>query len=145
MQIMNCKRVRRLHFVGIGGAGMSGIAEVVKENGFDVSGSDMGEGQVIDYLKNLGIEIASKHEAKNVENADLVVYSSAIPYDNAELVEARNRRIPIIRRAEMLGELMRLSIRLLLPVRMEKLQPHPLLGKFGKKRNLIRPLLWVVL
>lgn len=109
MQIMNCKRVRRLHFVGIGGAGMSGIAEVVKENGFDVSGSDMGEGQVIDYLKNLGIEIASKHEAKNVENADLVVYSSAIPYDNAELVEARNRRIPIIRRAEMLGELMRLK------------------------------------
>lgn len=109
MQIMNCKRVRRLHFVGIGGAGMSGIAEVVKENGFDVSGSDMGEGQVIDYLKNLGIQIAPKHEAKNVENADLVVYSSAIPFDNVELVEARNRRIPIIRRAEMLGELMRLK------------------------------------
>lgn len=109
MQIMNCKRVRRLHFVGIGGAGMSGIAEVVKENGFEVSGSDMGEGQVIDYLKNLGISISFKHDAQNVENADLVVYSSAIPYDNAELVEARNRRIPIIRRAEMLGELMRLK------------------------------------
>jgi len=109
MPIMYSKRVRRLHFVGIGGAGMSGIAEVVKENGFEVTGSDMGEGQVIDYLKGLGISIAPKHEAKNVENADLVVYSSAIPYDNVELVEARNRRIPIIRRAEMLGELMRLK------------------------------------
>ena len=73
MPIMYSKRVRRLHFVGIGGAGMSGIAEVVKENGFEVTGSDMGEGQVIDYLKGLGISIAPKHEAKNVENADLVV------------------------------------------------------------------------
>ncbi|MBQ1823809.1 MAG: UDP-N-acetylmuramate--L-alanine ligase [Fibrobacter sp.] len=109
MQINDCKRVRRLHFVGIGGAGMSGIAEVLYENGFEVTGSDMGEGQVIDYLKGLGIRVDSKHEAKNVENADLVVYSSAIPHDNPELVEARNRRIPVIRRAEMLGELMRLK------------------------------------
>ncbi|MCF0214940.1 MAG: UDP-N-acetylmuramate--L-alanine ligase [Fibrobacteraceae bacterium] len=109
MQIMNVKRVRRLHFVGIGGAGMSGIAEVVLQNGFDVSGSDMGDNQVIEYLKNLGIKVYSKHEACNVESADLVVYSSAIPYDNPELVEARTRRIPVIRRAEMLGELMRLK------------------------------------
>lgn len=109
MQINDCKRVRRLHFVGIGGAGMSGIAEVLHENGFVVTGSDMGEGQVIDYLKNLGIQIYSKHEGQNVVNSDLVVYSSAIPFDNPELVEARNRRIPVIRRAEMLGELMRLK------------------------------------
>lgn len=109
MQINDCKRVRRLHFVGIGGAGMSGIAEVLHENGFEVTGSDMGEGQVIDYLRNLGIRVDSRHEAKNVESADLVVYSSAIPHDNPELVEARNRRIPVIRRAEMLGELMRLK------------------------------------
>ena len=109
MQINDCKRVRRLHFVGIGGAGMSGIAEVLHVNGFDVTGSDMGDGDVVSYLKNLGIRVDSKHEAKNVENADLVVYSSAIPHDNPELVEARNRRIPVIRRAEMLGELMRLK------------------------------------
>ena len=109
MQINDCKRVRRLHMVGIGGAGMSGIAEVLHENGFVVTGSDMGEGSVIDYLKNLGIRVDSKHEAKNVEDADLVVYSSAIPYDNPELVEARARRIPVIRRAEMLGELMRMK------------------------------------
>ena len=95
--------------VGIGGAGMSGIAEVLHENGFVVTGSDMGEGSVIDYLKHLGIRVDSKHEAKNVEDADLVVYSSAIPYDNPELVEARARRIPVIRRAEMLGELMRMK------------------------------------
>jgi UDP-N-acetylmuramate--alanine ligase len=79
------------------------------ENGFVVTGSDMGEGSVIDYLKHLGIRVDSKHEAKNVEDADLVVYSSAIPYDNPELVEARARRIPVIRRAEMLGELMRMK------------------------------------
>ena len=109
MQINDCKRVRKLHFVGIGGAGMSGIAEVLHDNGFVVSGSDTGESPVIDYLKGLGIAIAPKHEAKNVENADLVVYSSAVPHDNPELVEARNRRIPVIRRAEMLGELMRLK------------------------------------
>ena len=109
MQINDCKRVRRLHLVGIGGAGMSGIAEVLHENGFVVTGSDMGEGQVIDYLKHLGIRVDNKHEAKNVAEADLVVYSSAIPYDNPELVEARARRIPVIRRAEMLGELMRMK------------------------------------
>ncbi|SHL21222.1 UDP-N-acetylmuramate--L-alanine ligase [Fibrobacter sp. UWT2] len=109
MQINDCKRVRKLHFVGIGGAGMSGIAEVLHDNGFVVSGSDTGESQVIDYLKGLGIKVFSKHEASNVEDTDLVVYSSAVPHDNPELVEARNRRIPVIRRAEMLGELMRMK------------------------------------
>ena len=103
MQINDCKRVRKLHFVGIGGAGMSGIAEVLHANGFVVSGSDTGESAVIDYLKGLGIRVFSKHEASNVEGTDLVVYSSAVPHDNPELVEARNRRIPVIRRAEMLG------------------------------------------
>ncbi len=108
MQLRN-NRIKRLHFVGIGGAGMSGIAEVLCENGFVVTGSDTGEGSVIEYLKNLGITIFPKHEASNVENADLLVYSSAIRKDNPELTEALNRRIPIIRRAEMLGELMRLK------------------------------------
>ena len=109
MQINDCKRVRRLHFVGIGGAGMSGIAEVLHANGFVVSGSDMSESAVVEYLRNLGIRVDSRHEAKNVEDADLVVYSSAVPHDNPELVEARSRRIPVIKRAEMLGELMRMK------------------------------------
>ena len=84
MQINDCKRVRKLHFVGIGGAGMSGIAEVLHANGFVVSGSDTGESAVIDYLKGLGIRVFSKHEASNVEDTDLVVYSSAVPHDNPE-------------------------------------------------------------
>lgn len=106
---MQATRIKKLHFVGIGGAGMSGIAEVLYENGFIVTGSDMGEGPVIDYLKNLGIKIFLGHEASNVGNADLLVYSSAVRKENPELVEAEVRRIPMIRRAEMLGELMRLK------------------------------------
>lgn len=102
-------RIQRLHFIGIGGAGMSGIAEVLKTNGFTVSGSDLGESPVVDYLRNLGIQIEIGHKASHVEGADLVVYSSAVKADNPEMVEAARRHIPVIRRAEMLGELMRLK------------------------------------
>ena len=109
MNLILSSRVKRLHFVGIGGAGMSGIAEVLFENGFVVTGSDTGDGPSIEYLKELGIPIFPSHEAKNVENADLLVYSSAVQMDNPEIVEAKSRRIPVIRRAEMLGELMRLK------------------------------------
>jgi UDP-N-acetylmuramate--alanine ligase len=109
MNIIPSNRIQRLHMVGIGGAGMSGIAEVLHENGFVVTGSDTGEGPVIQYLKNLGIRVDATHEAKNVEGADLLVYSSAVKMDNPEIVEAKARRIPVIRRAEMLGELMRLK------------------------------------
>lgn len=109
MNLIPSNRVKKLHFVGIGGAGMSGIAEVLHENGFIVSGSDCGEGPAIEYLKSLGLVIYPSHEAKNVEGADLLVYSSAVSMDNPEIVEAKARRIPVIRRAEMLGELMRLK------------------------------------
>src|SRR5574344_684694 len=109
MNFISRKRIQRLHFVGIGGAGMSGIAEVLHENDFIVTVSDTSDGEAIQYLKKLGIRIDSIHEAKNVEEADLVVYSSAVQQDNPELVEARARRIPIIRCVEMLGELMRLK------------------------------------
>lgn len=109
MNLIPSNRVKKLHFVGIGGAGMSGIAEVLHENGFVVTGSDSGDGPAIEYLKDLGLVIYSKHEAKNVEGADLLVYSSAVTMDNPEIVEAKARRIPVIRRAEMLGELMRLK------------------------------------
>lgn len=109
MNLIPSNRVKRLHFVGIGGAGMSGIAEVLHENGFIVTGSDSGDGPAIGYLKDLGLTIYPRHEARNVEGADLLVYSSAIAKDNPELLEAKARRIPVIRRAEMLGELMRLK------------------------------------
>lgn len=102
-------RIHRLHFIGIGGAGMSGIAEVLQENGFTVTGSDLGDGPVVQYLRGLGIRIDIGHAATNVEGADLVVYSSAVKPDNVEMVEAARRHIPVIRRAEMLGELMRLK------------------------------------
>ncbi|MDR1759806.1 MAG: UDP-N-acetylmuramate--L-alanine ligase [Fibrobacter sp.] len=109
MQVIPSNRIQRLHMVGIGGAGMSGIAEVLHENGFWVTGSDTGDGPVIRYLRGLGIRVDSTHEAKNVEGADLLVYSSAVHMDNPEIVEAKTKRIPVIRRAEMLGELMRLK------------------------------------
>ncbi len=109
MNLIPSNRVKRLHFVGIGGAGMSGIAEVLHENGFVVTGSDTGDGPAIQYLKDLGLTIYSSHAASNVENADLLVYSSAVKMDNPEIVEAKSRRIPVVRRAEMLGELMRLK------------------------------------
>ncbi len=109
IQRIPASRFRKIHFVGIGGAGMSGIAEVLCKNGFGVSGSDARASEVTEHLVSLGIEVMIGHSAENVAQADLVVYSSAVPQDNPELVTGRNRGIPVIRRAEMLGELMRLK------------------------------------
>lgn len=100
-------QVRRLHFVGIGGAGMGGIAEVMHRLGYAVSGSDVQEGAMTQRLRDLGIDIFIGHDAANVEGADVVVVSSAIIADNQEVQAARAQRIPVMRRAEMLGELMR--------------------------------------
>ncbi|MEM7220130.1 MAG: UDP-N-acetylmuramate--L-alanine ligase [Pseudomonadota bacterium] len=100
-------RVRRVHFIGIGGAGMSGIAEVLANQGYDVSGSDMKRSTVTDRLQARGATVKFAHVAENVADADVVVVSSAIAADNPELVEAHARRIPVVPRAEMLGELMR--------------------------------------
>ncbi|MGL1901742.1 MAG: UDP-N-acetylmuramate--L-alanine ligase [Fibrobacterales bacterium] len=102
-------RIKKLHFVGIGGAGMSGIAEVLHENGFNITGSDMNTGPVIEYLKNKGMTIAIGHSVENIIDADIVVRSSAISHDNIEIAAAIEQNIPVIRRAEMLGELMRLK------------------------------------
>lgn len=102
-------RIKRLHFIGIGGAGMSGIAEVLHANGFIISGSDMSEGPVVQYLRGLGIQIFGEHQASNIDGVHLVVYSSAVRLDNPEIVAAQKKKIPVIRRAEMLGELMRLK------------------------------------
>ena len=101
-------RTRRVHFVGIGGIGMSGIAELVANLGYEVSGSDARRSDITDRLAGLGVRIHTGHHASNVDNADVVVVSSAIGADNPELVEARRRHVPVIARAEMLAELMRL-------------------------------------
>ena len=98
---------RRVHFVGIGGAGMSGIAEVLHNLGYAVSGSDKSDSAVTRRLGGLGIQIHKGHDAANVADADVLVVSSAIKPDNAELAAARERRMPVVPRAEMLGELMR--------------------------------------
>ena len=99
--------VRRIHFVGIGGAGMGGLAEVFHNLGYIVSGSDLGANPMTDHLGALGLEVSLGHAAAHVATADVVVYSSAVASDNPELVAARGRRIPIVPRAEMLAELMR--------------------------------------
>jgi UDP-N-acetylmuramate--alanine ligase len=101
-------KVRCLHFVGIGGSGMSGLAEIVASLGFEVSGSDAKRSEVTDRLASLGISVRIGHATENVGNADAVVFTSAARPDNPELVEARARRIPVIARAELLAELMRL-------------------------------------
>ena len=99
--------VKRIHFVGIGGAGMGGIAEVLHNLGYVVSGSDQSANRMTEQLARLGVTIAVGHSAEHAAAADVVVYSSAIPADNPELVAARARRVPIVPRAEMLAELMR--------------------------------------
>jgi UDP-N-acetylmuramate--alanine ligase len=101
-------RTRRVHFVGIGGIGMSGIAELLVNLGYEVSGSDAKESDVTHRLARLGVEVSVGHDASYVGPADVVVMSSAIGTDNPEVVEAGRRRIPVIPRAEMLAELMRL-------------------------------------
>jgi len=102
-------KVKRVHFVGIGGAGMSGIAEVLLTQGYGVSGSDLTQGAVTRRLVALGARVTLGHAAANVADADVVVASSAVPADNVELFAARERGIPVIPRALMLSELMRLK------------------------------------
>src|ERR1700690_695494 len=98
-----------IHFVGIGGIGMSGIAEVLANLGYTVKGSDVAESQNVKRLRDKGIDAATGHAAANVDGADVLVVSSAIRRDNPELVVARAKRLPVVRRAEMLAELMRLK------------------------------------
>ncbi len=100
---------RSIHFVAIGGIGMSGIAEVLLHLGFEVSGSDLVASPATERLRDLGARVTIGHDAENLEEADVVVYSSAVPDHNPELAAARQRGIPVIRRAEMLAELMRLK------------------------------------
>lgn len=103
-------RTKNIHLIGIGGSGMSGIAEVLHNLEFNVTGSDLGDNKVTTRLKSMGITVYHSHEARWAEHVDVVVYSSAIKADNVELQAAHEAKIPVLSRAEMLAELMRFKI-----------------------------------
>ncbi|PWI34658.1 UDP-N-acetylmuramate--L-alanine ligase [Vibrio albus] len=105
--IPEMRRVKSIHFVGIGGAGMSGIAEVLLNEGYEITGSDLASNPVTERLSSKGAKIYFGHQASNVERASVIVVSTAIKADNPELAAAKEKRIPVVRRAEMLAELMR--------------------------------------
>lgn len=100
-------RIRRIHFIGIGGVGMCGIAEILLREGYQISGSDVSENITVQRLRDLGVDIKIGHHAHHIDSAETVVISTAIHEGNPELVAAYEKRIPVIRRAEMLAELMR--------------------------------------
>ena len=100
-------KIKKIHFIGIGGSGMSGIAEVMHNLGFKISGSDSVSSKVTKELKKMGIKISLNHDPKNIDNVDVIVISSAISKRNKEYKAGLNKNIPIIPRAEMLSELMR--------------------------------------
>ncbi|MDI6766571.1 MAG: UDP-N-acetylmuramate--L-alanine ligase [Bacteroidota bacterium] len=102
--------IKKIHFVGIGGIGMSGIAEILIDQGFNVTGSDKSLSEITERLQNLGVKVHEGHNSKNLaDDVDALVYSSAVALDNPEIIEAQRRKIPVIRRAEMLAEVMRLK------------------------------------
>src|SRR5499427_4808999 len=103
------KKYQQIHFVGIGGVGMSGIAEVLLTLGYRITGSDQKRNDTVERLERLGAKVFTGHEPSNIEGAHVVVYSSAVARDNVEVHVARQRGVPVIPRAEMLAELMRLK------------------------------------
>ena len=103
------KNIKKVHFVGIGGIGMSGIAEILLSQGFEISGSDKSKSEVTDRLESLGIKVYEGHSPENLKDADVLVYSSAVHLDNPEVQAAIDRKIPIIKRSEMLAETMRMK------------------------------------
>jgi UDP-N-acetylmuramate--alanine ligase len=134
-------RFKHLHFVGIGGAGMSGIAEILANLGFQVSGSDSTPSEITEYLAGLGIKIQNAHVAENVEGIDVVVISSAIGDSNPEVREARLRGIPVIKRAEMLGELMRLKFSIGVAGTHGKTTTTSMIGRILQHANLMPTLI----
>lgn len=103
------KTIKKIHFVGIGGIGMSGIAEILLSQGFEISGSDMNLSEITDRLSKLGMKIYKGHSAENLKDADVLVYSSAVSTENPEVASALERKIPVIKRSEMLAECMRMK------------------------------------
>ncbi|MBT5204653.1 MAG: UDP-N-acetylmuramate--L-alanine ligase [Gammaproteobacteria bacterium] len=106
-EVPEMRRIRRIHFVGIGGSGMCGIAEVLSNQGYKITGSDLKSSEITERLVDLGIGVSFGHAREHVQGADVVVVSSAVDIENIEVKTAHEERIPIIRRAEMLAELMR--------------------------------------
>ncbi len=106
-RLVQLGEIRRIHFVGIGGIGMSGIAEILLEDGYEISGSDVQEGPILESLRKQGARIAIGHRGSNVQNAQVVVYSTAVSRDNAEMVAALQSGARIVHRSEILAELMR--------------------------------------
>ena len=106
---MMMKTIKNVHFVGIGGIGMSGIAEILLNQGFEISGSDKNTSDITAHLIKLGIKIYEGHSPENLKDADVLVYSSAVAVDNPEVHAAIERKIPIIKRSEMLAECMRMK------------------------------------
>lgn len=129
-------KFRRLFFIGVGGAGMSGIAEILHNLGYQVSGSDSTPSEVTEYLRSIGVKVYDGHRGSNVEQVDVVVISSAIHEDNPEVIEARRRAIPIIKRAEMLGELMRLKFSIGVAGTHGKTTTTSMIGRVFRQANL---------
>ena len=102
---MKFRKINNIFFVGIGGIGMSGIAELLHNLSFSISGSDMNKNENVVHLQKAGIKVSIGHDPGNINGIDALVYSSAIPMENPEIIRARQKGIPVIRRAEMLGEL----------------------------------------
>ncbi|MFC1514236.1 UDP-N-acetylmuramate--L-alanine ligase [candidate division KSB1 bacterium] len=106
---MRFGKIKHLHFTGIGGAGMNGLAEIMVNLGFRVSGSDLIESAVTRRMEDFGVDVYYNHDAENISSADVVIYSAAVQPDNPELIEAKRLNIPVIKRAVMLAEIMRLK------------------------------------
>lgn len=129
-------KFKRLFFIGVGGAGMSGIAEILHNLGYQISGSDSTPSEVTTYLKSIGVTVHDGHRTSNVADVDVVVISSAIHEDNPEVAEARRRGIPIIKRAEMLGELMRLKFSIGVAGTHGKTTTTSMIGRIFRQANL---------
>ena len=99
-------KFKRIHCLGIGGVGLSAVAEILQDNGHVVSGTDINKSEITNHLRDNGIKIYYEHKAENVDCVDAVVYSNAVPETNPEIIRAKERRIPIFSRAEVLGMIM---------------------------------------
>ena len=133
---MKFAKIKKIHFVGIGGSGMCGIAEVLFNSGYTVTGSDARPGEVTQKLSGLGIHIFNGHSAENIDQSDVVVISSAVKENNVEVKAAQEKNIPVIKRSEMLGELMRMKYGIAIAGTHGKTTTTSMVGQILTKGNL---------